>query len=390
MIPTYSRVAAIALAATTVTPDRFTHDFVYRPGDTTHDNVFATWAPLIAAVNAVAGVRTILVDTSLGAATVPVGTWPVDGVQFYGKIASTGALPSLTFNDGARLIAGTLDTRNLILISASTVPVMTFTGGDGGAITVTDTAIMGSAAAPFFLVATDSGAVTLSSFGFTELGDGTNAVLQADGAANISVTMFDQTILFANATRGTGALTLSFTPASDTGNDPGDAFVQFPQIAGLIPVNVMPTVPFPTNEQFLANILVPATVVGVDSIQTSNAVTADLPDLALGTTATPMPNHTSGHVELKVVARIPSTGQTVMWHAEAPFKNSGGISVGALANVGGNALSLFGATAGDAAAFAGADIGITVGASGITPHVTGVNLLTIDWDVKVTYFYTHA
>jgi len=125
-------------------------------------------------------------------------------------------------------------------------------------------------------------------------------------------------------------------------------------------------------------------------VQTANANTADVPDTNLGDATVPMPDHTSGHAEYWVIGSVPSTDQTVMFHAECPFKRRGAtITVGTLLNVGGNALSLFGASAGDAAAFAGATIAVHVTAYGIILQVTGVDGLVIDWTVKSTYFYTH-
>jgi len=350
----------------------------------------------MAAVNAISGIRTVLVDTTFAAATVPSGTWAADNVQFYGKVPSSGLSPTLTFQNGAQLTANYIYAENLILSSVSTSPVMTFSGGVGCSISLRDSAVFASASAPFFRAATDSGSVNIFALGVTELGDATNPVIQSDGAANVFLSILDQTILFANATTGTGTVSLTFVPASDAGGLIIDALVQFPQLAGLSPTNLMPTVPIQQNELFLANLLVPSTMQAVSTLQTSNATPIDMPGAGFGDATVSMPNHTGGRVELVVVARIPSTDQMVMWHAEAAFKNSGGtISVGALLNVGGNALSSFGPTAGDTAAFAGATVGMDVvpanpNAKGIQPQVTGLPGVTINWTIKATYFYTHS
>lgn len=372
--------------------------FVYQPGGVSHDNVYASWRPLIDAVNAVAGVRSILIDTTFAAATVPAGNWAIsDAVQLFGLVPSTGFIPFLTFEDGAHLSCTSIYSESLILASASTTPVMTFAGGGGCTFVMVLGAIFGSASAPFFLAATDSGVFTLVALGAAEIGDGTNPVLEANGAANAAIEVLDQSLLFANATSGTGAVGVTFTPGATLSTAsgfplPSDQNVQPPQLAGLVPVNQSAQTPYWIGQQFLANLLAPATVIGVDAIQTADATPTDLPNLALGNASTPLPNNSSGTAELVVVVRKPSTGETVTWHAEAPFKKTAGIiRVGTVTNVGGNALALAGPTGGDDAAFAGTTIGIDIPTfDGIVPQVTGLVGTVIDWTVKVAYFYTHA
>ena len=166
------------------------NDFVYQPGGVAHGNVHTDWPTLITAVNLVAGVRRILIDPTFAGITgptVPAGTWSVDNVQFYGKVPSTGFFPSLTFNDGAHLTANSLYFQNLIvqLDPGATTPVMTFAGGVGCVVEIYSGAIFGNAAAPFFRAATDSGTCTLAAISASFIGDGTNPIFEANGAANV-------------------------------------------------------------------------------------------------------------------------------------------------------------------------------------------------------------
>lgn len=376
------------------------NDFVYSPGNPApHDNVFASWPLLIAAVNSVFGMRRILVDPTFAGdlgPQVPAGTWAVDNVMFYGKVPSSGFLPSLTFDDGAHLTANAIYVENLIVQSSSTSPVITLAGGIGLVFVLFQGAVFGSGTAPFFLAATDSGTFTLQAAGASFVGDGSNPVVTANGAASVEILILEQSILSANATSGTGIIGVPFSPGavfSVASGFPGPTLVnvQPPQLAGLTPNNQSAQLPFWISQQFLANALAPATVVGFDSVQTSDATPTQLPNLALGNASTPMPNHTGGQVVVRVFARIPSTDQTVSWHAQAAFKRVGAtISVGTLTNVGGNALASFAPTGGDAAALAGTTIGFTTTANGLVPNVTGLVAVTIDWTVDVSYFYTHA
>lgn len=372
------------------------NDFVYQPGGTAHANVFTSWPLLVAAVNAANGVRRILVDANFvgGNANVPAGTWDLDNVILYGNTSSDGFSPFLVFQDGAKVTTHDLEAFFIGLSSVSTAPVIAYAGGSGGIITCSASFVQASAAAPFISVAADAGLVTVNLLNGTGLGDATNPAIQIDGAGSTNITKEDDSTIFANATTGTGNAFLEGVPGSNGSGGLTAATIQFPQLAGLNFISQTPTTPYPQNEQWLANTTMPlgladaVTVVAVKGIQTANANTGIPANSFLGDATVPMPNHTNGKVTLEVVATIPATEQTVAWNAEAAFKNQGGISVGALKNVGGNALSFFGPSAGDEAAFAGATIGINITANGIEPQVTGVNGLVIDWAVKTTYYYT--
>jgi hypothetical protein len=344
-------------------------------------------------MSALPGIKSLLIDPTFASPTVPAGAWSLNEVELYGLISPALAFTTLTFADGATLVnTSQLILDNIVLASVSTSPVMTLAGGNGAFIQLILSTIIASAAAPFFLATGAGGLALFCTGGGTSLGDGSNPIAEVDDAATVFIALSDNSFLAANATTGTGAGTIELQPSGfGTATNPTDCNLAPPQIANLTIENLLPSV-FPIGQQAFENILTNTGpgVEGVASRQTPNNVPTNIDsldqDLSLGTVATPLPNHSSGTVELRVVARKPATGETVTWHAEAPFKNSGGISVGPLTNVGGAALAFAAPTAGDAAAFAGATIGIAITANGIVPQVTGLGVV-IDWTVKATYFY---
>src|SRR5690349_1412288 len=259
------------------------NDFVYQPGGAApHDNVYTSWPALVAAVNAVFGQRRILIDslnTGDVGPTVPAGNWSLDNVLLLGKFPSSGFIPTLTFLDGAHVTSRELGVQDVNLASTSTTSVITV-DTDGLDVTLLDMFVT-SATAPFFHVASGAQSTNFSLFGLASFGDGTNPVLQVDNGLTTFVNLYDTATLFSGATSGAGAIELSFFPVSSqlsgASGPIGDAAVQFPQMAGLIPIIQDPQVPVTPNMLFLANLIVPIQVLGMGAVQTANANTADVP-----------------------------------------------------------------------------------------------------------------
>lgn len=204
-------------------------NFVYRPGAAANSgNVFKDWSALVAALNGVQGIRTVLVDpfnTGDIGPTVPAGTWAVNDVLFYGQLPTSGFFPPLTFEDGAKLTGTAIYFTFLVLQSNSSSAVVTYSGGLGGVLSLLNCGLS-SATSPFVHVAGDAGTVTLILAGFSEMGDGTNSAMQVDApASSANLNVLEQAIVFANATSGTGTLNLALSPGGE---------VDAPQIAGLI------------------------------------------------------------------------------------------------------------------------------------------------------------
>jgi hypothetical protein len=94
---------------------------VWRPGGVAGGNIFTTWATLAAAIHAINGKRTVVVDTSLGVATVPAGTWDVDCTTFVAGFPSLVAI--ITFAEGAHWTAETLELVRIVTETAGSTNV---------------------------------------------------------------------------------------------------------------------------------------------------------------------------------------------------------------------------------------------------------------------------
>jgi len=76
--------------------------FVYRPGGVQGGNVYDNWTDLDAAVSAVTDdQKIVLIDDTLGSATVPAGSWDINGWIIKGF--TPGVTSYLNFEDGATL-----------------------------------------------------------------------------------------------------------------------------------------------------------------------------------------------------------------------------------------------------------------------------------------------
>ena len=113
-----------------------TFSFVYRPGGVAGANVYTTWPTLVAAVNAVAGLRLVSVDDSIADAHATAGAWNLAGWILTGsfkRTPRTGNSPTLYFDDATTLVAGgypTLCTLGITLQSNSAAFVYTMGDGD--------------------------------------------------------------------------------------------------------------------------------------------------------------------------------------------------------------------------------------------------------------------
>lgn len=147
--------AALSLASTVV----------WRPGDVTHGNVYATWPEVVNAVARIAGYVTIALDTDLAAANIPVGAWDfrppgVSGPVFMvnGGKASSFTAPFATILAGATTIHGLSGLDDTSIVNNSTVAVIT-RSTNGGAFEMRGRAtIFQSGTLPFLSV---TGARTL-------------------------------------------------------------------------------------------------------------------------------------------------------------------------------------------------------------------------------------
>jgi hypothetical protein len=216
------RITAASSVPVTAT---FTSTFVYQPGGAAAGNVYTSWSLLVAAVNAVAGIKTVLIDASFvgGNAHVPAGSWSVDNWNICGSTGTDGSVQTLTFDSGATLTFNTLWFQRLIVNSASAGAIVTFNAGHGGCIYWLEVELL-SPTAPFFHFTGTTGPITWLGVQENMLGDGVAPVIQVDSPAEVEIQLSNHSILFANATSGTGILDVECDC---------DTILQTPQMAGI-------------------------------------------------------------------------------------------------------------------------------------------------------------
>lgn len=178
----------------------FGSDFVFRPADPLgdHANIFVTWPSLMAAVQGIAGPKRVQVDPSLAAANTTAGTWNVDEVTF---TSSTGS-QQLTTIAGTLFTAGLLTLKNILIIQASTAPVLTLQ--PNGMLVLEDNAeILAPTVVnePWVTFATSEAQAFLMAGPNVTLGEGTNVVAGAT-AGTLQVVVFGSSTIESNALTG--------------------------------------------------------------------------------------------------------------------------------------------------------------------------------------------
>lgn len=136
--------------------------FVFQPGGVQEDNVYTDWAALVAAMQAVEGLKVLQFDdTFVSPAVIPPGIWDMTDVEWFGLYEdTTGDLVQVTVSDGAsfinlRQISGKL---NVINLNNTTAPVVVLPTGAPNRVFFQlgfgpmgdNPQILNSGAAPFF------------------------------------------------------------------------------------------------------------------------------------------------------------------------------------------------------------------------------------------------
>ena len=79
------------------------NSLVFRPDGVAGGNVYSTWPALVAAAVSIQGPKTVTIDASLAAATIPAGAWDLGAETTI--VASAGTLPTpLSLAPGATLV----------------------------------------------------------------------------------------------------------------------------------------------------------------------------------------------------------------------------------------------------------------------------------------------
>lgn len=209
--------------------------FVFRPGGVAAKNVYTSWPALVTAANTVAGEVEIFFDDTFAPITIPAGTWTLNTSIWYGSVVSGGGVTIINFDDGAHL-AGvhSLMVYFAALVSNSASPVITYTGGNGGLVTLFESALFSFAAGPFIHATSTAGIGTLAGIQNGQIGDGANSIYLADaGGGGQNVELSNHSTLFSNALSGTAAISVVFDSDSPVQSPQGGAVVLSPQSAAL-------------------------------------------------------------------------------------------------------------------------------------------------------------
>jgi hypothetical protein len=190
--PTYSVVANPSANIVT--------SFVFRPGATPTDNVFDNFTTLWAAVQAVDGLRTILIDGSLtgNTAAIPAGAYAFGDGQIEIVISTAHVL---TLDDGVTMTGAVtvsaVNRTNASLSSTSNSPVMTV---PGDTLAVRNVGVRALGTAPL---------ISIASGFFTAVLDGTSSIWinGATPIATISGTGFLSCLLRAGSNFGDRSVT---------------------------------------------------------------------------------------------------------------------------------------------------------------------------------------
>jgi hypothetical protein len=191
------------------TTDGALGSFVWKPGGVAGGNTFTSWATLAAAVMATQGLTTILVDTSLGAAVIPVGVWNFGPEQ---RIDLEGSgFPVVTMADGAS-VSGLLRLANMELVTSGSVisPIHITTAATFVVLTLDNVSIVNGGAAS---------AITVDGVGVAEIflysgGFITGTCLTTAGTATVIVSVDAATGINPTSMVQSGGSTLELVPSS--------------------------------------------------------------------------------------------------------------------------------------------------------------------------------
>jgi hypothetical protein len=203
---------------------------VWRPGAVSSGNVFGTWAEVVAAVAALNGAVTIVVDMDAAPAVIPAGAWDLRPASVSGPVTLVAGGQTtpyfsqfVTIANAVVTIHGLTGLDGIQIVNQSTTNVITISAAleqeefvMRGYAAIYQSVLAGAANA-FLRVANFGGALTLNDASFVStLDGGTNAVQVAAGAfVQIRVndnSTFDTNQLVAGA--GTADAVVSGEPAA--------------------------------------------------------------------------------------------------------------------------------------------------------------------------------
>lgn len=159
--------------------------FVYAPNGVAGGNVYTSFPALHAAMNAVPGIKLVLLDDGgvPGSCIVPAGAWNMKGWLIEGAVNIAGTSTLLVFQQGATLTAVWTDATYVGFETESNAPVYTMANGDTVVLDTGSGVFAAPGAAPFFVTpnGVQAGIGMLTG---TELGGSNLPVWQLDAGSS--------------------------------------------------------------------------------------------------------------------------------------------------------------------------------------------------------------
>lgn len=183
--------------------------FVFRPGGTNASNVYTTEAALKAAWDLSPGPKWLLVDDTLGATTLALPNWNLDGATLSCVLNSTSTLllgVGFTFSGSFRIV-GELNVTSNVTTSAHVTAA-----GEFLTIFVEEGSKLQQTTATAFIQDGTSGVFIAGDY--AGIGDGTHPVLQTNVGQTSTVQVLGGTTLLAHACKGAGTVNVIYDSAS--------------------------------------------------------------------------------------------------------------------------------------------------------------------------------
>jgi len=225
---------AFAAAVASATSFAQSTSVIWRPGGVSADNVYATWAEVVAAVAKVNGDVTIGVDTDLAAAVIPAGAWDlrppgISGPVYLVNASKTNSAPFITIANAAVTIHGLSGQFDVQIDNRSTSNVISVTAANQvdyymGGFSAIYQSVLSGAGVSFLAMTAGSLNLYMQDGAFISTLDGGSIAVRASVGGVLQIFIEDTAVLDANMLSvGVGVT--------------GNVFVSSTAFPGLLPYN---------------------------------------------------------------------------------------------------------------------------------------------------------
>lgn len=183
--------------------------FVYQEGGTPGGNIYATWASLYTAVNAVAGPKQVFIDGSAGTPEVSAGSYDFSDWTFVGQVDTfTGLRPTLTVRTGVTISGNFRAVSVVLLLDAGASSPIVVAGSSYYLYELVDAEIDGGGGNGFIAATTGGPPVRITMRGRSRVQQ--NAILSAGAGGNFLFDAHDQAQIDSDAVSGSvGSVTVA-------------------------------------------------------------------------------------------------------------------------------------------------------------------------------------